>query len=678
MALAQSSPNPDDKAAGKLGIIEVNDLIYKLESDLSVAINRTHKSHFFQNNAYDSTQTAICILNSGADYIDPRRSFLSLTFAPQVTTALSADSTSPAYYPLISMYFGPTGSVLNFIDSVTVSTRSGDELSRINDFGQLMSTTIPWQYGADWRDTVGQNIGLGSYIGGVNSNGVQSTMIRRQFQIPLYLLSPLFAYGRLLPAMLMSGLRIEIRWKSIEKACQQFWENTPKFIPAGSLIGNPAAANATSLQIVDTPFPHEEDLTFQMAPLHNGMHPTFGLDPVMTTSSTMTIDPSGSITLGTASDITSVLPAKGVFPARRYLLPQADSILVGNASNSDIIEVSVDSVGNTNTYRNFTQASIRTVGTNPTVLTFTAANAFGASGILPARITRPAIKNETVRAFGAPYRSGMFTTGTQPLTGYSFINPVFNLCSIQLTDAVQRHLNEYSSVNGLEIVYADWDRTSSPVEGASVSVYQEVRKSASRALQVFAIVTDNSANPQYRAPFASIPGGIWNHYQFQLGSLYFPQQRVQDNTADGLIRHDNMLTMCYAYAADAFDRWHPKAAPTMMSLRGNGGPHLDYNTLRSRSLPEYQENNPDTYLYPSEDSLHGKWGSYANGALVVATTLERSTMFDLSGIPINNSRVLAIRGELNLEANHTVGMLFVFLKYVRLARVFLINVEVEQ
>jgi hypothetical protein len=56
------------------GLITVNDLSYVLEPDLSVAVNKTTKKHFFQSTSYDPSQNGICIFNSGADYIDTRRS----------------------------------------------------------------------------------------------------------------------------------------------------------------------------------------------------------------------------------------------------------------------------------------------------------------------------------------------------------------------------------------------------------------------------------------------------------------------------------------------------------------------------------------------------------------------------------------------------------------------------
>src|ERR1700761_2238672 len=153
MADTQLVPPPaagrDETAASRMGIIEINDLVYKLESDLSVAINRTHKNNYFQQTAYDPTQTSICIFNSGADYVDPRRSFLSLSVSLPVTQ-VTATGSNPNFFTYLNAYFGPSGSVLNLIDSVVVSTRSGDELSRVNDFAQLMYHYIPWTFGYDW------------------------------------------------------------------------------------------------------------------------------------------------------------------------------------------------------------------------------------------------------------------------------------------------------------------------------------------------------------------------------------------------------------------------------------------------------------------------------------------------------------------------------------------------
>ena len=100
-------------------------------------------------------------------------------------------------------------------------------------------------------------------------------------------------------------------------------------------------------------------------------------------------------------------------------------------------------------------------------------------------------------------------------------------------------------------------------------------------------------------------------------------------------------------------------------------------------------------------SLHGKNGTYIYDQHMLAVNLERSSLFNLAGVPVNNSRVLALHckmlakskqevtlnnvnqaGNYDLPTLHTSTnskrYLTVYLKYVKLARVFLNNVEVEQ
>jgi len=635
---------PEEDARSRMGLIQQNDLVYQLEPDLSVAVNRTHKTGFFQSNLYDSTQSAIAIFNTGADYVDPRRSFLTVNITLQQTAvdAGPGDWTNT----LISANFGPNGSVLNLIDSVVVSTRSGDELSRVNDFGQMWYHLLPAMFGEDWRHTVGQQIGLGSFLGGSNNRGIVSELRRQQFTIPLYLLSPIFSYGRLLPSMLTSGLRVEIKWKPLTVAVQQFWEGAYVYPVLANAEGNPGT------------FQTEGDVN--LVPI-TGASALASIATGWTAATTFALTAGGVLTKAVATGVAfnAIIPPTGQFPARQLFIPGVDSI------------VFIDATG---TYRypviDIITADTMLIG-SPATAAF-GATAFGENNVH--RISRP-FDNVPARDFGARYNRGVNVLGTTPLTTYTISNPQFSLCCVQLSDAIQRTLNEYSAVNGLEIVYADWDRTSAPLGGAAiVPVYTEVRKSASRVLGAFATVVDSSPIAPYsRVSQASYIGGFWNHYQWQLGSLYFPQQRVQDQHSVPAIRADNMITQCYAYFLDAFDKFHPKAAPTMLSMRGWG---LDWNRIVAHPTEVHAEHNPDTYLVPS--SPYGHWGSFAHGNLAVATTLERSSMFDLSGIPTNNSRVLALRGEFEFSTGSQVGTLFIFCKYVRLARVFLINTEVEQ
>ena len=125
------------------GVMKLNNLIYALEPDLSVAVNKTHKKHFFQANEYRDNQSSICILNSGAEYIDTRRSYLS--FNIEITQESDVTALNE-----VGGYFGTQGSACNLIDTITVSTRSGDEISRITDYPLLMNMLCPMTFEKDW------------------------------------------------------------------------------------------------------------------------------------------------------------------------------------------------------------------------------------------------------------------------------------------------------------------------------------------------------------------------------------------------------------------------------------------------------------------------------------------------------------------------------------------------
>lgn len=733
---------------GRLGMIQVNNLVYKLEPDLSVTINRTHKIQYPQSQDYTSDQTTIFIINSGADYIDCARSWLSFDLeVPDATIPLPAGSTPEATSSLrtlpfteamLNHYFGASGSVLNLIDSVVVSSRSGDELSRVNDYGQLMNIYIPLVFGQDWRDTIGSNLAMGSYVGAPSSSviGGKVEQRRSRFTVPLYLLSPFFNYGRLMPSMIMSGLRVEVRWKSLDVACQQFWQNAPKYLhsmgdtasqvlynddstefatflspnsfigtnPSFPSIGVPKLPDGTWPIPINSKWSYSDPLAMAYTP--GGMaNPAGGLGLLrVTTSAFAPINlPELVYTVGMVGVDHPLLGQRIFSPGTVIVLPQDEVVLnarpppemkveeldawitankkiskgqIGSAAKFAVVDVASNEAGV------MTDALfVSPLQPSPTFINLVCDGKFGGEGgdlIGPMILAQKGPMVYQTRPGGSIF-SGMMRLPSTASTKYTVKKPHLHLCSNQLTDAIQRVLNEYSSVNGLEIVFADFDRTSSPFTtvGDSNPVYMEIRKSASRALMAFARVVDTSPNPHLVDSFASCPYSYWEHYQFQLGSLYFPQQRVEDNSSDADIRRDNVASLAYNYCLDAFDRLHPKAAPTMLSLRG---PEERVNLPNYHPVGSTGEHGGDDYLKPV--SSFGKWGSFVNGGCTVATTLERSSAFDLSGIPTNNARVLALRGSVGfkLPAGKVDfrATLVAYMKYVRLARVFLLNVEVEQ
>ena len=447
----------------KTGFLTVNDLTYVLEPDLSVAVNRTFKKHFFQSQVYNHNQRAICILNSGADYIDTRRSYLSF----ELTVANTG-------------VFGKYGSACNVIDSVTISTRSGDQLCQIREFALLQNMMQPVTYDGDWYAGVGQLMGVGEKL---------TANVSRRFLIPLYILSPFFAYGRLMPAMLMSGLRIEIEWTE---------------------------------------------------------------------------------------------------PA-------------------DVLQVAA------------------TASTN---------------------------------------------------TACTITLPYFNLCSVQLSDSIQRALNEQSATNGLEIVYCDYDDTSTTMDKGANRIHCEVRKACSRALKAFArlqYVKPSNKNDSFRAE-AGFP---FTQYQWQLGSLYFPQQPVKTTDAT---RPDLMAPEAFAHVLDAVNKFHGEARSPMLGFNLQRDAEF-YDSKEQEAAPQHSVADPGRTLQTD----YGRTGTYLIDQHILGVGLERTSLFNLAGVPINNSRVLSLNAEMAANTLEVVAdgdtakrHLTIFLKYVKMARVFMNNVEVEQ
>ena len=270
------------------------------------------------------------------------------------------------------------------------------------------------------------------------------------------------------------------------------------------------------------------------------------------------------------------------------------------------------------------------------------------------------------------------------ITAFEITKPLISIRSVQLTDATQRSLNELSATNGLELVYCDYERTDRTEPSENINM--EIRKAASRALKAILITRGTlEAESATRTRYDSFASEAWDYtsWQWQLGSLYFPQQPVSTTATS-----DKILAASYKHALIAYDKYkgnNQKCAALQLYKRGQasstsriaedvaatdleaGGKDSPYSNADLVSYPSIGELLTDNYDH----------GTFAIGNGCVAVTLERSDLFNLSGVPINNSRVLSIRATLATVVA-TGRKITSFLKYVRLARVFLNNVEVEQ
>lgn len=569
-------------------MLDFNALQYNMYPDLSVVTERTYKTSPFQKGSYESTSsgTAICVLNTGSDFIDGRNSYLSFELkigeptengtGINATRGLKLDSRWKGYR------WGHGGSACNLIKSVAIYDRAGNELERVDEVGRLANLLMRWNNSEEYLKTVGGqfnnpnefdkfssagtqqmpqsskrklaiaadtvNTVAGAYPtevchmvpqlnGGEHATSSYRIGNGRKWVIPLRLLSGLFDYDQLLPSQLMSGLRIHIEWEDSELAMEPFNMNS------------------------------------------------------------------------------------------RY-------------------------------------------------------------------------------------------------AGYSYKYEVLNcqlVCDcVKLTDSVMRELNERSANNGLEIVYRTWFSTSYQPDIAAASIHLESRKAVSRAFGAFAAFYRSYAfdyDKMGRSHFETIPY-MAKSWQWRAGNLYFPQQPVispsyaveTNDTGDGDTDvmgagklEPGLLSGAretYAHTLRFFNKQKDHAHPPYVGIENI------YDRIPSAQQPRYLD---------FEHNVDVKAASVKTGFIykpqfgVFPCDLERSTVQDLSGIPLNNSRVLAFnykkddgrspnwsfngdnsarKEDVNVfDSPDTVfpntgsGDSFeviIFMQYLKVARVFLDNTEIEE
>jgi hypothetical protein len=179
-------------------LMSANNLIYKVPPDLSVTNSRKLVKSFFQQSRYNKNQSAVCIINSGDNMVDGRNSYLQFSVERKATAAG------------VSSSWG-SGSALNLINRVTITTASGVELDRTDSVNLIAYDMLRWTKTTEWFDTVGSLMGYGE---AAKQHTNTSPYNIETYCIPLRYLSGLFSTPKMLYSGLMSGLKIEIAWEN--------------------------------------------------------------------------------------------------------------------------------------------------------------------------------------------------------------------------------------------------------------------------------------------------------------------------------------------------------------------------------------------------------------------------------------------------------------------------------
>lgn len=183
---------------GKSGVLTANNLTYSLPPDLSVVVERRTVRNFSQATTYKGGQRATFVLNTGSDFVNFTDSYL--TFLVDLDQAPAGD---------VKLNYNDIGSACNLINRITISTRSGDEISRVDNCGVLASQLLYLDYDDEYHSTVASGEQMDHSFTGTKPV---------RCVIPLERLSGVFKYDKLAPSVLCSGMRIEILFESVGQA----------------------------------------------------------------------------------------------------------------------------------------------------------------------------------------------------------------------------------------------------------------------------------------------------------------------------------------------------------------------------------------------------------------------------------------------------------------------------
>lgn len=222
----------------------------------------------------------------------------------------------------------------------------------------------------------------------------------------------------------------------------------------------------------------------------------------------------------------------------------------------------------------------------------------------------------------ADYRTALDTTsGT--VTGYDITDISIMSDLVTLSDSTQKTLNT-ESTKGLEYTY---DRVyTSTSAAATTAVNSQIRKAVSMANSVSAVIIDSANLTDVTAD--SLACITWNYddWNFRLGGLYFPSQPLKD-ASDG-VESLYQAMACYNKPRHP----HSESAVTLTDFTSGGF-----------------------------------------GQAVVC--FERDQQLNLTGLPVNNSRVAEFNG--TLTGATATNQLVTFLNYTCVAKAFIDNVVVS-
>jgi hypothetical protein len=209
-------------------------------------------------------------------------------------------------------------------------------------------------------------------------------------------------------------------------------------------------------------------------------------------------------------------------------------------------------------------------------------------------------------------------------TTYDITNIHFLLDQVDLSDEAQKAISVESAETGLEWVTPRVYSVQTSLSAGVSNVSVQIRKAVSQATRSYSVIqqtTQYGSKVSDATQSMAFPASV--KFQYNLGSLYFPNTEVVDTIADTPV--SSFLEALYAF--DKTKESHGKTNLTIQDFRATSN--------------------------------------------VFAMTSSRDDQLYLSGLNVNNSRALQFKGEFVWAAGDTSAHLLTsFLEYVQVVKVY--------
>ncbi len=199
-----SAPREENKAssAGVMSnLMQLNKLTYRVPPSLSVAKERRYVENFAQQRTYGDSQTIVFNCNTGSQFLDAKRSYM--TFNLKLPDATTGDLGN--------------GSAANIFRSIRVKARSGVEICRLEGANLWTSVHQRWNCPKNAFETSLESQGYGAEITGGTGGAGTALANGANFVVPMHVI-PCFNQSRLIPPQLADGMILELELQTVQNA----------------------------------------------------------------------------------------------------------------------------------------------------------------------------------------------------------------------------------------------------------------------------------------------------------------------------------------------------------------------------------------------------------------------------------------------------------------------------